>query len=148
MQRSNRAQACNTTQLVYQSVSWSGAGEYQAGNLPLVLSILVNGESGILALSSSSSSCSDFGKPSGIGHSLSLSFITFGGAAILKAFFFPVFIDEIPCKHPINDLTPPDWIISLTTSSFGDSLCSASQLVKTLLNGSQVLDTYWIFSHF
>jgi len=50
---------------LYQSVSWSGAGEYQAGYFPFVLSIFVKGESGILAFSSSSSSSADFGNPSG-----------------------------------------------------------------------------------
>nr|GLL47344.1 hypothetical protein Itr_chr14CG20920 [Ipomoea trifida] len=46
------------------SITDQGAWEYHAGALPLILSNLVKGESGIKALSSSSSSSLDLGNPS------------------------------------------------------------------------------------
>lgn len=64
-----------------QSVSWSGACEYQAGSLPRRRSMRVNGESGILAFSSSSSSSAVGGNPSGTGNGRSFSLSAFTGTA-------------------------------------------------------------------
>ncbi|WVZ23871.1 hypothetical protein V8G54_002415 [Vigna mungo] len=101
-----------------QSVSWSGAGEYHAGCLPMVLKSLVYGESGIFASSSSLSSSSDFGNPSGIGHCLSPS-SDFTSLLNFMPSFFTFCMFAIPCKHPIKDFTPPVSRINLSMSFFG-----------------------------
>lgn len=118
-----------------QSVSWSGAGEYQAGNVPLLLSNLVNGESGILARSSSSISSADLGNPSGIGQPVSLPSAPFNGFAALFSLPFLLCMAAMPCKHPISDFTPPAWRISFSTSCFGESFWTHRRIgnwIKTI----------------
>lgn len=117
-----------------QSVSWSGGGVYQAGNFPLLLSSLVKGESGILALSASSSSSLVGGNPSGTGKGLSLwghevtglslwgHEVTGFGGSVSFSFFFSIAV--MPCKQSISILIPPTCLTSFSTSSFGHCCCN------------------------
>lgn len=105
----------------FQSVSWSGAWEYQAGCFPIVLRSLVKGDSGIRAFSSSSSSSWVFGSPSGTGKGLCFSSFAFAGVGFCRSLFFFFRRAVSPCKQSIRVFLPPACLTSFSTSSLGSS---------------------------
>ncbi|MQM08156.1 hypothetical protein Taro_041008 [Colocasia esculenta] len=104
-----------------QSVSWSGACEYQAGSFPRRRRRRVKGESGILALSSSSSSSWVGGSPSGTGQARAFSPSAFAAAGFACAWPNLFSIAVSPWRQSMRDLTPPACLTNFSTSSCGIS---------------------------
>lgn len=109
-----------------QSVSWSGRGVYQSGYLPILLSNLVYGDSGINASSSSASSSCVFGIPSGTGNGLGFAVCPWevDGTKLrdFSAIFFRKF--ERWWMLSIRYLTSPSESLTiLEISSLGSSCC-------------------------